>query len=222
MAATTTLAQIRQLVRDRLDDSTFDGGIIDRNINNYIFAITGMHDFVFLETSATPPTITSGNNTINLPTDYQHMNSLRLTAPSNYITDLKDNYVSRNDFDRQYPSPLSNPAGTPVWWKEYAQQLVFNQPADQTYTYALDYQKAPSLLVSDSDVCVIPNEFIECVVSGTTFRLQNRDDDYDLGSNEHAELTPLEIALIKRYGSGRNAGKGARMSGGLVTRNRRT
>ena len=221
MAATTTLAQVRSIIRDRLDDQTFDGGIIDRNVNNYIFAITGAHDFVFLEASATPPTITVGNNTIALPLDYQHMNSLRMTAPSNYVTDLKDYYMNRNDFDRLTPSPTANPAGAPQYWKEYAQTIVFNQPADQTYTYALDYQKAPALLVNDSDVVCIPNEFIECVVSGAVYRIQNRDDDYDLGMDEDSTLTPLEISLIKRYGSGRNAGKGSRMGGGLYTRNYR-
>jgi hypothetical protein len=217
MAATTTLSQVRKLIRDRLDDQTFDGGVIDRAVNNYVQSITGAHDFVFMETTMSPPTITLGNYTITLPSDYQKMKSFRLTAPSNYLANLEDAYMNYKDFYRMYPSPLANPNGTPITYTEYGQQFIFSQPADQTYTYAMDYIKAPVLLVLDTDIVPIPNEFIECVVSGAVYRIQNRDDDYDLGGNEANFLTPLERSLIQRYASGRQQ-FGRRMSGGLTSR----
>lgn len=220
MIATTTLTQIRTKVRTRLDDDSFEGNVIDEAVNNYIFDITGGHNFVFLEATATPPTVAPGSNTLTLPSDFQNMRRLAITAPSNYLGDLSDSYVLYNDFYRQYPDPTQLTRGTPSAFTEYGGKFVFNVPADVTYTFALDYMNAPALLVSDSAICIIPDEFIECVVDGATYRIQKRDDDYDLATEEKTFLTPKEIQLIKRYGSGRSNGRGRRMTGSLQARTR--
>lgn len=218
MLATYTLSQIRAKVRTRLDDVSFDGNVIDEAINNYISDITNSHNFVFMEATATPPVLTIGSNTLSLPSDYLQMKGFRLVSPLNYFSDFTDKYLPYNDFYRAYPVPSSNTPTSPNAWTEYAQQVVFNVPADIAYTFAIDYVKSPALLVLDADVCVIPNEFIECVVDGATYRIQKRDDDYDTAGAEKSFLTPKEIQLIKRYGSGRTHGRGVVMSPSLRQR----
>lgn len=217
--ATYTLSQVRGKVRTRLDDNTFDATVIDEAINNYLNDFLSAHDFVFMEKTANPNlTLAPNAYTIPEPSDYFKLRSMRIVLPVNYQVDMTKKFLKYGDFNQQYRYPAGSPTSPPEAWTEYSQQFIFNSPADTTYTFVLDYMKTPSVLVNDADVLPIPNEFIECVVDGATYRIQKRDDDFDIATKEVQFLTPREVHFIMRYGSGRSQGSPRRMSGGLRTR----
>jgi hypothetical protein len=208
MIATTTLSEIRTLVRQKLDDDQFDGDSIDRAINDYQRDLVNRHKFTFMESTDTT-SVGLNSATMDLPDDFQQMLSLvRTSSPAGLIT---KNRIDYDNFMQLYPTYATNPINLPNMWTTYGGQVRFSNPANGNYNFQLDYLAAAPYLTQDTDICVVPDEFTEVVVQGALNRIFKIDDDYDIANNERPDLTALEIALISRYGRGMNVAGPKRM-----------
>lgn len=201
MSQTTQLSDIRGRVRLRLDDSSFESTAIDRAINDYQRELTNKHQFTFMETYQ-DKTFASSGNTIDLPADCQRLLGLLNRTGSPYYYNFTKRYLDYNEFVEWYPAADLLPATPPSKWTLYAGQIRWSAPADQNYTFRLEYLKSCPLLSNDTDVSVIPDEFSEILVEGALVRLQKRDDNYDLASDEVPYLGLMENQIVERYGRG--------------------
>lgn len=203
MQTTTTLAQLRSRIRDRFDDDSYDAGVIDQAINDFQRELFNSRSFRFMEKTDNTLTLSAGNNTVSLPADCQQILSFVVRTPTNYQMNLTSKYVHYNEFVDTYIAPDLEPQGPVSFWTDFANGIVFSNPADQTVTFGLGYLKTVPTLTADADISVVPDEFSEIVVVGASTRIIRREDDYDILSDENGEVFRLLTAMLARYGRGR-------------------
>lgn len=221
------LSYIRNRVMDdKLDDTAYDPGVIDRFINDAQRAIFNSYELPFMEkvfNGTLPETAT----VVSFPDDYQQLQSMVITSPDTRISDLTDNYLDFRQFNARFPLPENNEPGTPTIWTIYGGKLYLNQPTDADYTLTMFYLKTPTLLTAGEDVPELPSEFEEILVLGAYYRVLERNEDFDQAAYVKQGDYATEVEkMLNRLGK-RQSGKTKVMAqpqrfGGRSRTNRRS
>lgn len=153
-----------------------------------------------LNSSNQTNSVTSGTNilTSSLPTDLQRITNLRITAPTNYINDLTQYYLSPEQFRLRYPSTTLFGSGPIQWWT-YWTSVEFAWNSDQTYTVKLDYTKSVTTMTTSTDVPTVPQSFEELLMLGAKIRIYEQKEDFDYASQYTNRYADLLEAFVLRY-----------------------
>lgn len=146
--------------------------------------------------------ITSATNTLTsaLPSNFQRITNIYITSPVNATMNLKDYFLSPDQFREQYPAAGTTlyGSGPPRWWT-YWTGVEFSHNADQTYTVVVDYSKSVTLLSASTDVPTIPQSFEEMLILGAKIRIYEQKEDFDYASQFANRYADLQEAFITRY-----------------------
>lgn len=192
------LSTVRTRVQNKLDDTNFSASKITQFINDAQNEIFNSYSFPFNEKTASA-TLTTGTNTFTLPTDFQAMKALGITAPDNYEIDLTRFYMNYNSFKTAYPDD-DDSSGVPGYWTIFGDTVTFAWLADVNYTLSVDYLKNATELVNDSDVPEIPEAFGEILVTGAYIRALEHNDDNDIADYQRTRYyVPQLQNMLNRY-----------------------
>lgn len=187
-----------QVIIDKLDDPSFETDVVDRFINTTQRWIFNQFELPFTEGRFSG--VLAANQTVfEFPKDVQVPQALVLTSPE-AEKDISDDYILFREFFRIYPKPELRKPGEPSHWTSHAGKLYLSQPADKAYQLDTFYIKKPSLLVDETDVPEIPEEFSELLILGAYSRILKRNEDWDMAAIVDAEIENEVSMLNNRYG----------------------
>lgn len=217
-----TLAGIRnRVLDDKLDDTEFDPEIVDRYINDTQRSIFNTYELPFME-KVFDGALPIGGTIFTFPDDYQLQQSFVIVSPDGHISDITDNYMDFRDFNRVYPTPQLNDAGTPSAWTIHGNKLYIDRPTDQAYTLRLFYLKTPEYMDDDADVPELPSEWEEVLVLGAYYRCLQRNEDFDQALFiKNGDYTDELDKMVGRLGR-RQTGKAVRIGQPMRVGGRRT
>lgn len=153
---------------------------------------------ITLNSASSTNTVTTGTNTFAtaLPTDFQRFINLRITSPVGLAVNLKNYYMTPNDFRDQYPAVAT--IGQLNNWT-YWTNVEFSTLSDQNYTLTFDYVKSVTQMSTASDVPAIPEPFEELLILGAKIRIYEQKEDFDYASQYANRYADLLEAFITRY-----------------------
>lgn len=188
-----------QVVNDRLDDPMFqDTDVVDRFINASQRWIFNQFELPFTEGQFSG-VLASGQTVFQFPDDVQVPQALVLTADGEQ-RDISDNYILFRQFFKMFPKPASGEPKPPLYWTSHAGKLYLSHPTDKAYQLDTFYVRKPALLVADTDVPEVPEEFQELLVLGAYSRLLKRNEDWDIAAIVDTEIDNEISMLNNRYG----------------------
>lgn len=191
-------------MQDRIDDDDPElVPFIEKALNYVQDDICNRHKFRFTEDSENI-TLATSSHTAEKPRSCQQIIGLRRVSPVEVRRNMTREFVPYQSFRDRYPVIDADTDGTgaATAWTEYGDLLYFNKPADQNYTFAVDFISAPRRMTKDTSVPTIPEEFEELYVIGALMRLMKRDDDYAPKQEEEKDYANLLRQLVLRYGRG--------------------
>jgi len=194
------LSNIRnQVTDDKLDDTSFDSGVVDRFINATQREIFNSFELPFME-KIFSGSLPSDNYIFEFPPDLQVLQSAVISDPDGSQRDITKLMIPYKLFNQLYPTPILNEAGPIVAWTSYAGKMYTSRPIDLPYKMDVSYIKKPALLEDDLDVPEVPEEFQELLVLGAFKRVLQRNEDYDLAGVIGNEYNDNLDRLVSRYG----------------------
>lgn len=211
MTTSFTLAQYADWVRNRLDDTAFDGAIMKQFANDTNREICHISEWPFMETTFNG-TVTQGQQWYDLPTDLETALNLTLVSPTNRAIPLT--YMDYREVDAQFPNGSSQTQHTPWLWASFGGDFFIGPyPPDQGYTLQLRYILTPTTLSVDGNTFNVPDAFSEAVVLGMYRRALRYNDEFD-----QAQLVDIDfaaaIALMKQRLLPRQTGQNRRVNTG--------
>ena len=208
------LQNIRQLVRQKLDDMQFDVQKIDSAVNWFIAEILNNNRISFMETSARLPFV-GGVIEISLPKDLQIVTFISVDAPDATPYSITDCRVEYDDFMKRFPNFFSAPPQKIHSWTYCGKNIRFAAPTSSPGSLFIDYVKRPSAVTNGEDTLVIPDNYEEMVVIGATARVMEMNEDYAEAAQERQNLAPLVTAFV------RNEARGQQKTGPIIMRTNR-
>lgn len=187
-----------QVINDKLDDPMFEPDVVDRFINTAQRWIFNQFELPFTE-GRFSGVIAANQTVFEFPKDVQVPQSLVITTADEQ-KDISDNYVLFRQFFQSFPKPEVNEAGAPTYWTSHAGKLYLSQPTDKAYQLDTFYIKKPTLLVDDTDIPEVPEEFQELLVLGAYSRVLKRNEDWDMAAIVDTEIDNEISMLNNRYG----------------------
>lgn len=144
--------------------------------------------------------VASGANvlTSSLPSDFQRVSSLYVTAPTGLSEDLTDFFVPVKDFRRLFPLPSIRGDSSLREWT-YWTSVEFANNALTDYTVKIDYIKTMPLLEDDADVPSIPQSFEELLMLGAKIRIYEQKEDFDYANQFANRYADALESFITRY-----------------------
>jgi hypothetical protein len=142
--------------------------------------------------------VASGANTLtsSLPTDFQRIQNICITAPVGLMQSLKKYYLTPDAFRELYPSVIyTGPLQQWTYWTG----VEFSTLADQDYTIKLDYTKSVPLMSASDDVPTVPQSFEELLMLGAKIRIYEQKEDFDYASQFVNRYADLVEAFTTRY-----------------------
>lgn len=133
-----------------------------------------------------------------LPSNFQRVYGLYITAPVALSRDLTEKFVSPKDFRKQFPSPAMRGQSPLEWWT-YFTSVEFANLSDQNYTVVLDYIKSITQMSASGDVPTVPAAFEELLMLGAKIRVYEQKEDFDYASQFQNRYADLLEAFITRY-----------------------
>lgn len=191
-------------VQKRLGDDGDDEDILDYikiSLNDAERELCNSHKYRFMESTATLSLAQNAQVVTGTPV-YQQILQMFITSPVD--RNLSRKYMDYDEFMDKYANvdAATVPAQPPTYWTTFAGAIQFPFRSDQAYTIRLNYIAIPGSMVNDADVPVIPEEFQELLVLGAIMRLMDREDDFQLSSQEMQKYTKMETQMVLRYGRG--------------------
>lgn len=208
------LQNIRQLVRQKLDDMQFDATKIDSAINWFIFELLNNNRISFMEDSTNIP-FAQDNTEVALPADYQVGTNIIVTGTSSEPYNIWKNRVEYVDFMSRYPGFSTADQARIHHWTYYGKKIRFANPALESGNLFIDFVKRPVAVTDGNGTLVIPDNYEEMVVIGATARVMEMNEDYAEAAQERQNNEPLVTAFI------RNEARGQQQAGPLVIRTNR-
>lgn len=205
------LSHIRnRVINDKLDDPTYDSGVVDNFINDTQREIFNSAELPFTEK------VFSGQVPVDeyifqFPLDYQVAQALVITDPQDQKRDIMKYYMGFREFNRAYPVPSQNDSGVPLAWTSHGNKMYFSRPTDQQYQLDLSYNKSPIKLEADADVPEVPEAFEEALVLGAYWRVLERNEDFDLAAFIRNGDYQDQLDLMAQRLGKRQSGKPNRM-----------
>lgn len=143
--------------------------------------------------------VAQGANTLTsaMPTDFQRVTNLRISAPAGLAGDLTPYFLTVEQFRDAYPD-----AGTytgPLQYWTYYTSIVFATLASAAVTITLDYIKTITLMSASSDVPTIPQSFEEMLMLGAKMRVYEQKEDFDYANQFANRFADLQESFVARY-----------------------
>lgn len=174
------LSDLRQRVRGKLKDTSFNQTYVDDALNDAQLEIAGLFPWKHLEK------IVSGALTVNEYTfeqqdDHQITTRLVLVHPTIDTSsfDISKNYLNPDDFFDRFPVPDAYASGRPYHWTEYGDQIYFDKPSDLAYLLRQYYNRLPVDMTADADVPDFTRDFREALVLGAWYRCEQQRRNFD-------------------------------------------
>ena len=194
------LAGLRKRVAvDKLDDEEFEPQIIDNFLNDTLRNIYNQYELPFQE-KIFNGSVPESTTMFAFPSDVALPLSQVITAPDGDQKEISNGYLPFREFNKKFPTPNNNEPGPLAYWSLFAGNMLLSNPMDTTYTMTMFYIKKPKLLLQNSDVPELPEEFSELLVLGAYMRVLKRNEDTDLATGVEAEYTQQLNMLVNRYG----------------------
>lgn len=200
-----TKAEIRELVRDKLDDGQFDAGIIDAAANHFQNEVFNSVRSRLMETTATITAAQGAYVTSDLPANFKKLIAISATSPTVFSFSLPDALLNYNQFMGLYPGYATYTQGEPRVFTVYGTGLRFSAPVNAAYTFMLDYLRRPTKMVGEDAVSDVPDDYEEMMVIGTLARVMEVNEDYNEADKERAKLAPMITNFRTDYGRGQFA-----------------
>jgi hypothetical protein len=194
-----TLAELRLSIRGKLDDTQYDQTTLDEAINFVHSKIFNDHRIRFMETSD-DLFVSPGDIATDLPDDMQTILNLHVTSPLVY--NILNKYMEYGDFMKAYPGYATYSPGEVYTWTDFGNAMRFAVPVAAATTITIDYLQRPSLLVNDTDVSDIPDQYKEMVVLGALYRAMKRNEDYGEAATENGDYSDLVTTFVRNEGRG--------------------
>lgn len=150
-------------------------------INREYQMICGMERWKFLEKQDTSLVTAVGQNIYSIPmTDWRNIDAVRVGVTAQLEGDSMD--YMEEQIMRSHVHQDQGVNGTPSGWTLYANSLWLWPAPDKIYNVTFDYIFEPPDLVADSDICVLPQPYVDILVWGAVERMAYRERDW-LGRN---------------------------------------
>lgn len=197
-----TLADLRSVVQDDLNDPSFNSTRLTRYLNRGQQLIFNTHMFKFCEKSVSGP-LTIGQYTFDQQTDWQTTfgGVVYDSAVSNRVI-LKldaDSFMNNRDFFDLYPTPDKYPNAAPLAWTELGKQIYFQAPVDKAYVFKERYYRIPTDMSADSDVPDVPVEFRELLEAYALYRGEKQRGNHDVAATYKQQFEDGLENMVLRY-----------------------
>lgn len=189
------LSDLRTTIKARAKDTDLSNTLIDDYLNATQNEVLGRRRFTFMETTDTD-TLSSGSTEIELEGEVQIIDYLALTVNG---TPIELSYVPHRSFYQGVGSATTT-AGQPNTFTFYGRTIIFNCPADQSYTVTLHYTRRPSQLENDSDVPDIPLDYKELLIRGALAGVEEYRENFEIGGVHRRKVEELAEDMNLRYG----------------------
>jgi hypothetical protein len=196
MAATMTLAEIRESVRTQLGDDEYDADVIDEAANWMQYQLFNDHRLRIAEETDTI-SVSTGDSSADFPDDM-----MTLIYLGNGSASILNDEIDYNLFMQDNPNWSSADSAVMGSWTRYGNGIRFATPLSQAYTMPIDYLREPTLMEADDDECEIPARYKEMFVKGTTIRVKEIDEDYDVAQADRDNLAPMITTFVRNEGRG--------------------
>jgi len=211
-----TLGDIRNSVKRKLDDPSFDDAIIDEAANDFQFELFNDNRIRFMEQN-TAITIGSGAaESADLPSDFMNLIRATMIYSGTEFVNITKNEMDYDGFMDKYANYSVASAGRPLEWTFFGERLRFAAPSSGTFSINIDYMRSPVLMVNATDQCELPINCRELMTLGTLQRIMRINEDYNESDAELNHLQGLRTAFVKNYGRG-----GAKVGPRIITTGRR-
>lgn len=197
-----TLADIREAVRDKLDDDGFPDDSIDRAANDFQFELFNDNHIRFMEKHATLAP-GSGDFDVDLPNDFLSLINLTVFDSATVYRDItKKGWHDYDYFMEHFGNFSFATAGRIYDFTFFGEGLRFARATDALYNLGLDYLRTPALMEEAADECELPINCRELMTIGTFNRIQRLNEDYNEAGQEAQYLDKLRRSFVKNYGRG--------------------
>lgn len=177
-------------VQRRANDTSFSSTEITDFLNDTQREVVARHTFPFMEKVVDGP-LTVGEATYDQQTDHDVTLDSYLIDPSDTTQVWGLRYIPSDEFFTHYPNPDAQSNSMPTAWTQFAGNITFNCPPDDTYTFRQRYYKTPTELSATTDVPSVPQRYREVLVRGALSRLEERRDNFDFAAIHKNEFEQL-------------------------------
>jgi hypothetical protein len=195
-----TLADLFTRVQNKLDDPSFDTGVLTQFANDTEREVFNRYRINTEEQQNDTITTTAGSRALTgLPgiAGSQAVGvyiNLRIILPVNYSRLIP--YVEYEDADKYYPNYQLLGQGTPIAWFIFDGVPTLLNNADKTYTLSAKYTINPTPLENPTDVPNIPEEYSEITILGMYARALEFNDEYDEAQAVRQQFNRLCIDYV--------------------------
>jgi hypothetical protein len=194
------LQDLRNRVRRKLKDNSYNGGDIDNFLNDAQTEIADLFHWPFFQKTV-EGALTVDEYTYEQQSDHQLTNHIILIDPDNTTQsrNISKGYLTPDDFFERFPNPGAIPSAWPSYWTEYGDQVYFSCPVDKEYLFRQHYYRLPSDMATDNSTPDLPIDFREALVLGAHYRAEEQRDNYDFSAIVQKKFEDKVNDLIERY-----------------------
>lgn len=191
-------SDLKTKLQTQVGDPNLDDTVAGDALNYTQQEIFGTFDLT-LNSGQQTNSVTAGTNVLAsaLPTDFQRISSLYISAPAALAEDLTPYFMKIKDFRTKYPN-AGTYAGPLQEWSFWT-SVEFAMNASATVTVKLDYSKTIPYLSAGTDVPVIPQSFEELLILGAKIRIFEQKEDFDYSNQFTNRYADLLEAFTTRY-----------------------
>lgn len=194
-----TFQDLKTKLQTQIGDPNLDSSVMGDALNYTQQAVFGAFDLTLNSANQTN-SVTAGTNVLAsaMPTDYERMSSLYVSAPTGLSEDITDYFVPIKEFRQRFPLPSIRGDSSLRYWS-YWTSIVFANNANVAYTVILDYIKSIPFMSLDADVPTIPQAYEELLMLGAKMRIYEQKEDFDYASQFTNRYADLLEAFTTRY-----------------------
>lgn len=210
------LQDVRQLVRQKLDDLQYDGNKVDSAINWFQFELFNNTRTTIMEDDLNIAFV-QGDYEVTIPSQVQVITEILVvpTNPSIRPYSIWKNRQEHGDFLQNFPNFMVANQTDLREWSFYGRKIRFAAPANFAGNLFVEFVRRPVKAVNDNDVLEIPDNYEELAVLGGVARVMEMNEDYAEAAQERQNLEPLQVTFI------RNEGRGSQKTGPTIMRSNR-
>lgn len=210
------LQNVRQLVRQKLDDLQYDGNKIDSAINWFLFELFNNTRTTIMEDDTNIPFV-QGDYEVTLPPEVQVVTEILVVPTDTSIRpySIWKNRQEHGDFLQNFPGFMVAGQTDVREWSFYGRKIRFAAPSRFAGNLFIEFVRRPVKAVLDNETLELPDNYEELAVLGATARVMEMNEDYAEAAQERQNLEPLQTTFI------RNEGRGSQKTGPTIVRSNR-
>lgn len=184
----TLFSDITTQVQNTFNDSSGEFLVfIQQYVNDAVQDIVSRREWPFMKVWDASFTTTASTAEYSVASDVFTLKQLRLTASD--ANDIYLDELNENQFYSGTPGPdTTNNLGTPNSWfftdldSNQSPQVYLYPIPDDAYTIEYEYYKKATVMTDSTDVCVIPDRYINVVVDYAVSKCYEREGLLDYAS----------------------------------------